>query len=536
MDKARHKRNYDLHAWSGVTLGIFLFIVCFTGSVAVFALQETRVWEDPAKRIEATTEPAPLEPAFREWVATQDARGEIEFLSVRWPQGGTPYYVTMADVHLDGSDEHDFVVQNWHPETLEPITTREASMSSWLVRFHIDLKWPSALGGSQVGRFIVGLAGILLLLAILTGIVAHTKLTKETFTLRLDRSVRLKWQDSHKVIGLWGTPFHVMIGFTGAVLGIVTLLAPVVAVLAFQGDIQALFAAVQGEQIEAAGVPAEMISIDTIGAMVHPEAGNLPARINIQHYGDANAVYQVYWPATEKLTTYHGMKMSGVTGEMLAMTSLESGSSGAARVSAAVGPLHFGTFGGVALKYLWFFLGLSLSVITALGTMMWIERRQHGNEGQRSDRFYNGLSRLNVGICTGLAVATAGLFVHNLIFWGDEAGRGIAIAWAYFGVWAAAIAYAFLRPGAYMANRELIAMTGALLMVAAVLNQLMTELPNGGIGSHTATLVIDLTLIVFGVIALVIAKALPAERPVKTKRKARAPRREADVAATVPAE
>lgn len=31
MDKARHKRNYDLHSWSGVTLGIFLFIVCFTG-------------------------------------------------------------------------------------------------------------------------------------------------------------------------------------------------------------------------------------------------------------------------------------------------------------------------------------------------------------------------------------------------------------------------------------------------------------------------------------------------------------------------
>ena len=107
-----------------------------------------------------------------------------------------------------------------------------------------------------------------------------------------------------------------------------------------------------------------------------------------------------------------------------------------------------------------------------------------------------------------------------MIYWGDEAGRGLSIAWCYLGVWAVAIAYAFLRDGVYKANRELIAITGALLVLAAVLNQLVTELPTRGIGGHTRTLIIDLTLIVFGVSAIAIAKALPQKR-VEKKRVAR---------------
>ena len=127
------------------------------------------------------------------------------------------------------------------------------------------------------------------------------------------------------------------------------------------------------------------------------------------------------------------------------------------------------------------------------------------------------MSKLNVGVCTGLAVATAGLFVHNVLYWGGEAGRGLSIAWAYLGVWGLAILYAFVRDGVYKANRELVALTGGLLVIAAICNQLLTELPMGGVGGHTATLLVDLTLIVFGGALLVVAKALPSQRSLTTR-------------------
>ncbi|MEM8703329.1 MAG: PepSY-associated TM helix domain-containing protein, partial [Pseudomonadota bacterium] len=78
-------------------------------------------------------------------------------------------------------------------------------------------------------RILVGLVGIAFLLLILTGIVAHTKFTKELFTLRYLKSVRLKWQDSHKVMGLWTSPFAAMIALTGAFLGVIALLLPLLA-------------------------------------------------------------------------------------------------------------------------------------------------------------------------------------------------------------------------------------------------------------------------------------------------------------------
>ena len=291
MDKARHKRNYDLHSWSGVTLGIFLFIVCFTGSVAVFALNETQVWEDPARRIALQGDPAPITPTFEDWYEEQAKLGDVERLGLIWPSPTMPYYSAYASVHLDATDEHGWIEKRWHPETLAPLETQQASMSRWLVEFHIYLKWPSMLGGRLVGAFVVGLAGILLLLSIVTGVVAHTKLREEAFSLRFHKSIRLKWQDTHKVIGLWGVPFHAMIGFTGAFLGIIATMTPIVAFLAFQGNTAAIFTALEGENRAASDVPAQMISLEDARNFMRPDSDVPPRSISMQNYGDEAASY-----------------------------------------------------------------------------------------------------------------------------------------------------------------------------------------------------------------------------------------------------
>lgn len=521
MEKAQHKRNYDLHSWSGVTLGIFLFIVCFTGSVAVFATHETRIWEDPANRIAYTGQAADLTDTFDAWVREQQSLGDVEYLAVSWPRADQPYYQAQADIHLDATDEHEWMVRRWHPTTLEPLEHREASLSHWLVDFHINLKWPSFLGGYTLGSFLVGAAGILLLLSILTGIVAHRKLTKEAFSLRFDRSVRLKWQDSHKVVGLWGSPFHIMIGFTGAVMGIVTFLAPVFALLAFQGNTQALFALVQEPEIKASGEPAEMISLERVQEMRHPQSGAAPKMVTITHYGDAAAVYTGQWPASGKILYAESFKVSGVSGRPIGLSSIEEPTPLPTRINNTLYPLHVGMISGVAIKFVWFFLGLALSIITALGTMMWVERRKHGHEGQRSDAFYDRLSKLNTGVCAGLALATSSLFLHNSLHIGGEELRAAAIGWVYLGVWALSIGYAFWRKEPYRATRELIAASGAVLALAAILDQLLIEVPRAGFAAHSPTLWIDLTLLVFAAAMLAVALKLP------TKRVDRAARRKA---------
>lgn len=512
MDKDRHKRNYDLHSWTGVVLGIYLFIVCFTGAVAVFGTDIAR-WEAPETRSFSTVDPAPINDAFQNWVQSNAALGEIEHLSLGLPSDAYPYYRAFLDIHLDPSGSLESHVIAWRPQTLELFEPRSARLSDWLVGFHEDFKWPHFLGGSSVGGFVVGLAGIVLLLSIITGVVAHTKIREEAFTLRAHRSVRLRWQDMHKVIGLWGLPFHALIGFSGTILGVATLLAPIAAVLSYKGDVDALFAAFEGPVATPAHISAPMLDIDEAVSISQDKLGQYPLSIEFSHWGDQNASYTVEAPADKELMHSKIHRISGVNGDTIVLTPEQQLKTPGTRIHGALAPLHYGNFGGVALRFLWFGLGLSLSMIIALGTMMWIERRMHGNVGSRSLSFYAGLSRLNVGICAGLAFATSVLFLHNAVFNGPEDTRGNWIAGTYFCAWAFAIFYAFVRPGLYTANRELIGSSGLVLIAAALLNQVMTELPSRtGLFGHTDIALMDITIFSFGVMALTLAWKLPARR------------------------
>ena len=48
------------------------------------------------------------------------------------------------------------------------------------------------------------------------------------------------------------------------------------------------------------------------------------------------------------------------------------------RVNGWMEPLHFGDFGGLTLKWLYFILGLSPALLSLTGTWLWIERQQRG--------------------------------------------------------------------------------------------------------------------------------------------------------------
>lgn len=513
MDRARYTRNYDLHSWTGVTLGLFVFVVSFSGCIALF-YHELLAWEDPAKRIELTQAPAPINETLTAWVDDLEREGEIEFMNISFPTVYEPYYRVFGHVHAqDGS--HEDHSARWHPQTLDLLPQREEGMARWLYDFHRDLMWPAELGGRTIGRALVGVAGVILMLSIITGVIAHTKIREELFSLRYLRSVRLKWQDTHKVLGLWGLPFYAMIAFTGAFLGIVALLAPITAVLAFKGDQEALIDAVLGEPPAAVGVAAPMLSMDDIVGMRHPGSGHKPLYVITHNWGDQAAVFDVYFEPDTELKIVEGISISGVTGEPV-HNPAAAVDTPANRVIAAVTPLHYGTFGGIALKGLYFVLGLALCVITALGLMMWIERRLHGKEGKRSKRFYRGLSRLNVGVCMGVVVASAGLFVHNVLYAGSESSRLVWTGWTYFGIWFAAIAYAFARKDEYRATVELMAGAGVTLIVAALLNGAATGHPiwqGFSVDGHGPTAWIDITLLGLGALAIALAALLPKQRP-----------------------
>ncbi|MEM7360246.1 MAG: PepSY-associated TM helix domain-containing protein [Pseudomonadota bacterium] len=509
MLRERYLRIYDLHSWSGVVLGLFIFVVSLTGCFALFD-HEIKTWEDQNLRAELPANPTPIHDTFTAWVKQTAGENKVQFATMIFPSNYEPYYHGLLQFR-DADNARVFEHEKWHASSGEMLPHREGGLSEWLLDFHRDLMWPESLGGRQVGRAIVGIAGIVLMISILSGIIAHTKIVREFFTLRFQNTIRLKWTDTHKVLGLWVMPFYTMIAFTGAFLGIIVIMSPIIAALSFKGDTEALIDAVIGPPTEPRGVMAQMLSIDEVRALQNPGNGEFPYSVVSENWGDEAAEYRIFYPVQKELGRFELRTISGVSGELIKSEPINELSSGN-RVSASIAPLHYGTYGGFWLKVLYFILGLSLCVVTATGLMMWIERRLHGKEGNRSQQFYQRLGKLVIGVTLGLPVATASIFYLDKLYTGIEDSRLWWTGTSYFLVWLACILFSMVaRIGEYKLVKGLF-LLNALLFIGIPVMHWQVVPGSFSTGTMMPWMAVDVALLIFGLCLLVLAQFLPKHR------------------------
>jgi len=517
MSRDRLKRLYDLHSWTGVLMGLFIFVVCFSGVTATFRHHLDR-WEDPARQRAVESVTGNVHEVLTRRVEELGQTGNIVFLGVGYPTEKEPYITTRIRVADPETSAAETLVERWDADTGEKLPERGLGATHWLFAFHTHLMLPSPFGS-----YLVGIAGLLLLLSVVTGLLTHRKMIREAFTWRLDRSVRLKWQDSHKAMGLWLAPFHAMIALTGALLGLAGLLLIAVGLLAFDGDTNTL----RSEMVAAAGIPApagieaEMISLDNAFEIATKEAGVQPVAVNIFAWGDQNALYRTLFAPDKALSLYGNVDISGATGEVVRFSqTMQDGSGGVALNMATA--LHFGSYGGLALLVLYGLMGTALCVVTATGLMMWIERRRHGAEGGRPDWVYNALSRVVVGLCCGQVLASAAILpVDQFLAVAPEARLGV-IGWTFFLVWGTAIAYALVRRQEYGATRELLAVAGLALIAAPLAVATTNGLPviNPLDPNHGPAAAFGWGIAVTGLFVLLVAWRLPKQRPSSFQQKA----------------
>lgn len=445
MQRDRRVRIYDLHAWTGIATGLLLFMVCLTGSIALFH-DELLSWEDPATRLTVPNHAAQIHPVLGTWLTNHTHGDALDFVFLSFPTHYEPYFEVHANI-VDEQGKRDQISQRWHPETGDEIPHRGEGATRWLRSFHRDLMWPAELGGRRAGRALVGVTGVIMMLSILSGLITHRKFLREFFTLRKGRSARLQLKDIHNVLGLWSLPFSTMIAFTGAYLGLIAILLPITGLLIMKGDTEKLLAIAGDVQIEAAGVTRPMLSVDDMRLRPHPETGLLPNGLIIRHWGDENAVYNIRYPAPDTLESSHNIAISAVDGSPRDISPLLTPSF-TNRVMGAIAPLHYGTYGNVALKWLYFALGLVLCAMIIFGLLVWVERRKTTAVGKRSDAYYERLRRFISGFSFGCVLASIAVLYVDKLYNGDEANRLWTIGVAYFISWGLVILYAWFGPTA----------------------------------------------------------------------------------------
>ena len=526
MKRERYLRIYDLHSWSGICLGLFIYIVSFTGCLALFA-DEIKTWEAPELRDTLTDKLAPVMPQLNAWVESNSQDSEVDFIRFFYPSKHEPFYHSVMGVKPNESGvKQQNLEARWSATSGQEIPVRGGGLSEWVLDFHRDLMWPDFLGGRTAGRSLVGVAGIILMLSIVSGIITHTKIIKQMFSLRVERSNLLKWQDMHKVLGLWPLPFHIMISFTGAFLGIIAILAPLVAVLAFKGDTQALVQAVNGPETVRSGVHAQMLSVDQVWNLRIPDSqsradGQIrPHSLVVDNWNDQAATYAILYPVDTELARFDRLEINAVTGGILKVD-LANNVTPAMRVTNAISPLHYATFGGIWLKVLYAILGLILTMLTATGLIIWIERRLHGSKGRSSPTLYKRINKLIIGVTLGLPLASAAIFYLDKLYVGAEQSRLTATGITFFFVWFAAVLYSLARERTHSCVRSLFLITGLLIVLLPLLNYLTVgENLLQGLRQSASWAWVDVGALLVGLVTLAITFYLPTRRTLNPRERA----------------
>jgi uncharacterized iron-regulated membrane protein len=247
-------------------------------------------------------------------------------------------------------------------------------------RLHTDLLLPK-----PYGRFLMGLAGILIVLLVGTGLFIHGKLIREAWSWRR-RSRLLDLSDAHKRFGFWLIPYLFVMGLTGGILGLKVASLPLDAVLQTGGNPAALRALMSDDEPgkasadAAGGVPAGFARCLDRFAERFPDA-----RVGrIQRQGDRLMVEGV----PHGRLTWAGEG----AGSLRADCSLSDGALGPARdardggwagvVESALRPLHYARFGGTTTALVYCLLGvLCLWIVDSGMKLLWLRGAQ-GRDGR----------------------------------------------------------------------------------------------------------------------------------------------------------
>ncbi len=506
------KKFYILHSWVGVITGILLFVIAFTGAVSVFARPDIKLWANESLHQPSAATPEIIAELIHDAVDNTDKSFHHEIHAfLPGPRVWTNLVLILEQDH-DEDPEAQALWLEYHPQTLELVKRwqgnteelfeqRSQDISDFIGGFHADLH----LG--RVGLILTGLLGLTLMASIATGLFIHRKILKELFSFRPDRSLRLLLTDTHKVISVWGLLFHSMIGFTGAFLGLATvLLVPAAAFVSFAGDQEKLLETLSPEVYPVlSATPADM-QVQPMLEQVYNDQELEPFRISIYGWGDKNAVGFVDGINPERMPREnHKFQMSNAE-PLETTTRFETVGGASGQILDVIYPLHFGNFGGVPLRILWAVLGLSTSLIALTGMMIWVERRAYGAEGNLAPHHYLHLSRLTIGSCAGLVLACSSLFVFQRLTpqWAEE---------GFFAVWAIALILSQLRKNEYQTCRFLLGASSVSLLLLPLVDALTLErhLFNNFSFSHFTAM--SLSLLALGIGLGFLAKRLPKQRP-----------------------
>jgi uncharacterized iron-regulated membrane protein len=448
-----------LHDWSGLVIGWLLFAIALAGTLSVFR-EEIGDWARPEATQGVTDSAAAGEAAVR-WLSVHAPHAPAWFLQ--------PADARSSTTQAIWADDKGVFVQRWlDARTGSPV--RDTLGGDFFYRLHFELQLPYPWG-----RILSGSAAAVMLLALLTGIVAHRRIFVDFFTFRPGKGQR-SWLDAHNVLAVTALPFHLMIAFTGVVT-LANLMMPWGAQSVYRGDFAAQRHDLYPAEVDrpATGRPAPLAPIEPMLRAAEQRFGGGLLQVTVLNPGDTAAVVTVT-RAEDARIGIEGAVLSfdGPSGRVIAAHEEHRP---ALRTFNLLYGLHTARFAETVARWLYFLSGLMLAALIGSGLLLWTAKRRLRGQGPG----FTLVERLNIGFVGGTPVAFAAFFLANRLLPATMANRSGLEVRAVFWSWAAVLVFAALRTPA-RAWPELMTLAALACVAIPVLDLAFGLLRLDGIG------------------------------------------------------
>lgn len=361
--KLNKKSFFQIHSWIGIKLSILFFIVCFSGTLATLSNEMDWLFY-PGLRAEKVGDRVPYNDLAR-------AVGEA------FPSGELTYWIMPEETYLNDIAYVEVGDQRYYVfvDAYKGVVTGSTTVT--FQRFFRDFHYYLFVPFYQIGYFVVLVFAFFLVVALATALVFYKKWWKKFLDHKSSGSPLVFFRSLHRMVGLWSLPFALLFSVTGIwyfiertnignVSGISNPPAPKLEENGQEGKPTGSLSYTLDYDL-AAKLALEQIPDLRIGGIVPTSALTDP--IYIRGKSSVPLVRKRSNRVYVDPVTYEVVEVQKAT-EIPRIMYLND----------IADPLHFGNWGGLLTKVIWFFAGLSISGLILTG--IWIALKRQAKKVQ----------------------------------------------------------------------------------------------------------------------------------------------------------
>ncbi|QDO92564.1 PepSY domain-containing protein [Formosa sediminum] len=451
-DKRVYNILFHTHTISGIVISVLLYVIFFAGSFSFFR-DEIINWErnNTVNNTEALQ--MDFDVALDSLHNTYNLDGrDLEFskhfieqrigVMMSAPKDSlapktieTPGYFTL--------DTKDYSKQTYF---------EQYTLGEFLYRLHFFAQM------QPIGYILAGFISFFFLFAIITGVIVHwSKIVSNFYTFRPFAKLKTVWTDAHTALGVIGLPFQFVYAVTGAFFMIKAIIIAPTVMLLFHGD-EAKFYDDLGyvhPHYDYANTP---LNKDfSLNYYVNKTEDLWPdfdvTQIHVFNYNDANMHVLIEGHLKYK-TKYNA------TGEAIYNVSTDAliheknpyqEATYLDGVKNVLYRIHYGDYGGIALKLVSFLLGIISCLVIISGVMIWGVARNKKTISEKKRRFNEWLVRIYLAICLSMYPTTALSFIAVKL----NAPASMSFIYSfYFISWLVFTVFYILKKDNYFTNKN----------------------------------------------------------------------------------